>query len=151
LLQKKITQLKVEKIRLLDAATPAVQIPRSAPADTPNISAKQPADSASRPIALIFSIYSGFSHFSKKTPNSKNFNGFRNNFRQFTQQIYGKITANADQFSTAIARLIYVIGRLTGKAYKLILSKTRFTISEFLNYFKMLAYLENAFKNLDRV
>jgi hypothetical protein len=87
----------------------------------------------------------------KKIPNPKEFDDFRNNLRRFTQQIYGKITTNANQFSTAIARLIYVIGRLTGKPYELILPKIRFGISEFLNYPEMFAFLENAFKNLDRV
>jgi hypothetical protein len=61
------------------------------------------------------------------------------------------MTANADRFPTAIARLIYVAGRLIGKAYELILPKTRFGIPEFLDYFKMLTYLENAFGDFDRV
>jgi hypothetical protein len=52
---------------------------------------------------------------------------------------------------TVIARLTYVAGRLTGKTYELILPKTRFKVPEFLNYSKMLAYLENAFKDPDRV
>jgi hypothetical protein len=47
--------------------------------------------------------------------------------------------------------LIYVAGRLTGKTYELILPKTRFEVPEFLNYPEMLAYLENASENLDRV
>jgi hypothetical protein len=151
LLRKKITQLKIEKIRLLDAAISAVQFPRFASADTPNIPAEQSADSVSKPTALAFSIYFGFSHLNEKIFDLKKFNGFRNNLRRFTQQIYGKITANADRFPTAIARLIYVTGRLTGKPYELILPKTRFGVPEFLNYPKMLAYLENAFGNPDRV
>jgi hypothetical protein len=87
----------------------------------------------------------------KKIPDPKEFNGSRNNFRRFTQQIYGKITANANRFPTAIARLTYVAERLTGKIYELILPKTRFEVPEFLDYSKMLAYLENAFRNSDRV
>jgi hypothetical protein len=50
------------------------------------------------------------------------------------------MTANADRFPTAIARLTYVVGRLTGKTYELILPKIRFGVPEFLNYPKMLAY-----------
>jgi hypothetical protein len=61
------------------------------------------------------------------------------------------MTANADRFPTVIARLTYVAGRLTGKVYKLILPKTRFGVPEFLDYSEMLAYLENAFENPDRV
>jgi hypothetical protein len=151
LLRKEIAQLEVEKARLLDAAIPAVQIPQFAPADTPNTPAEQPADSAPKPIALAPFIYSGSFHLNKKIPNPNEFDGFRNDLRQFTQQIYGKITANANRFPTAIARLTYVIRRLTGKAYELILPKTRFGIPEFLNYPKMLAYLENAFGDFDRV
>jgi hypothetical protein len=59
--------------------------------------------------------------------------------------------ANINRFPTAIARLIYVVRRLTGKAYELILPKTRFGVPKFLNYPEMLAYLENAFRNSDRV
>jgi hypothetical protein len=151
LLRKEIAQLEVEKARLLDAAIPAVQIPRFAPADTPNTSAEQPADSASRPIALASSIHFGSFYLSEKIPNPNEFDGSRNDFRRFTQQIYGKMTANADRFPTAIARLTYVAGRLTGKAYELILPKTSFGVPEFLNYPEMLAYLENAFGNPDRV
>jgi hypothetical protein len=151
LLRKKIAQLKIEKARLLDAAIPAVQIPRFAPADTPNTPAEQPANLAWRPIALAFSIHSGFFYFNKKIPNLNEFDGFRNDFRRFTQQIYGKMTANADRFPTAIARLTYVAERLTGKIYELILPKTRFEVPEFLDYSEMLAYLENAFENPDRV
>lgn len=55
------------------------------------------------------------------------------------------MTANTDRFPTATARLTYVAGRLTGKAYELILPKTRFGVPEFLDYPEMLTYLENAF------
>jgi hypothetical protein len=61
------------------------------------------------------------------------------------------MTANANQFLTAIARLTYVARRLTGKIYELILPKIRFGVLEFLDYSEMLAYLENAFGNFDRV
>jgi hypothetical protein len=151
LLQKKIMQLEIKKVRLLDAAIPAVQSPRFAPADTLNIPAEQPADSAPRPTALASSIYFGSFYLNKKVFNPKKFDGSRNNFRRFTQQIYGKITANANQFPTATARLTYVAKHLTGKTYELILPKTRFEFPEFLDYSKMLAYLENAFENPDRV
>jgi hypothetical protein len=61
------------------------------------------------------------------------------------------MTANINRFPTAIIRLTYVAGRLTGKAYELILPKIRFKVPKFLNYPKMLAYLENTFGNPDRV
>jgi hypothetical protein len=47
--------------------------------------------------------------------------------------------------------LTYVAGRLTGKTYELILPKIRFGVPEFLDYLEMLAYLENAFGDPDRV
>ncbi|CAJ2506653.1 Uu.00g078390.m01.CDS01 [Anthostomella pinea] len=61
------------------------------------------------------------------------------------------MTANADQFLTVTARLTYVAGRLTGKAYELILPKTRYGVPDFLDYPEMLAYLENAFGDPDRI
>jgi hypothetical protein len=151
LLRKKIMQLKIEKIRLLDAVIPAVQSLRFASVNTPNIPAEQPANLAPKQIAPAFFIYSESSHLNKKISNPKEFNSSRNDLRRFTQQIYGKITANADRFPTAIARLTYVAKRLTEKTYELILPKTRFGVPEFLDYFEMLAYLENSFKDLDRV
>jgi hypothetical protein len=72
------------------------------------------------------------------------FAGLRNKFT-------AKITANADRFPIAIIRLIYVVGRLTRNIYELILPKIRFKISEFLDYLKMLAYLENTFRDFDGV
>jgi hypothetical protein len=61
------------------------------------------------------------------------------------------MTTNANRFPIVIARLIYIAGRLIGKAYELILPKIRFGVPEFLDYPKMLAYLENAFEDSDRV
>jgi hypothetical protein len=55
---------------------------------------------------------------------------------------------NADRFPTAIARLTYVAGRLTGKAYELILPKIRYGVPDFLDYPEMLAYLEDALSSL---
>jgi hypothetical protein len=71
-------------------------------------------------LRLLFPFIPDFPISIKKF-NLKKFDGFRNNLRRFIQQIYGKIIANADRFPTAITRLTYVAGRLTGKAYELIL------------------------------
>ncbi|CAJ2504462.1 Uu.00g118560.m01.CDS01 [Anthostomella pinea] len=61
------------------------------------------------------------------------------------------MTTNADRFPTVTARLTYVAGRLTRKAYELILPKTRYRVPDFLDYPEMLAYLENAFGDPDRI
>jgi hypothetical protein len=149
--QKQIIQLEAEKLRLIDAATPAVQTPRTAPVDVPSPSAEQPADPTPRPTTLAPPVHSGSSSLSEKIPDPKEFDGSRNDLRRFTQQIYGKMKANADRFPTATARLTYVAGRLTGKAYELILPKTSYGVPDFLDYPQMLAYLEDAFGDPDRV
>ena len=66
------------------------------------------------------------------------------------QQIYGKMIANADRFPTAPGRLTYVAGRLTGKAYQLMLPKIAYGLPQFPDYPDMLAYLESAFGDPDR-
>jgi hypothetical protein len=149
--QRQITQLEVDKLRLLDAATPAVQTPRSALANVPSPPAEQPADPAPRPTTLTPPVYSGSSYFSEKIPDPKEYDGSRNDLRRFTQQIYGKMKANADRFPTATARLTYVAGRLTGKAYELILPKTYYGVPDFPDYPEMLTYLEDAFGDPDRI
>ncbi|CAJ2512477.1 Uu.00g054920.m01.CDS01 [Anthostomella pinea] len=148
---KEITYLEVKKLRLLDAATPAIQTPRPVSAATPSPPAEQPADSVPGSTVLALPVHSGSSHLSEKILDLKEFDGSRSDLRRFTQQIYGKITANADRFPTVTARLTYVAGRLTGKAYELILPKTRYGVPNFLDYLEMLAYLENAFGDPDRI
>ena len=59
--------------------------------------------------------------------------------------------ANADRFPTTTARLTYIAGRLTGKAYDLILPKIVYGVPEFVDYPEMLKYLEDAFGDPDRV
>jgi hypothetical protein len=62
-----------------------------------------------------------------------------------------KMTANADRFTSATARLTYVAGRLAGKAYELILPKTQYGVPQFVDYPDLLKYLEEAFGDPDRV
>jgi hypothetical protein len=149
--QKKIIQLEVEKTQLLAAATPAVYTPPTESVPEPKPAAEQPADAAPRPTTLAPAARSDSSHLSEKLPDPKEFDGTRNDLRRFTQQIYGKMKANADRFPTATARLTYIAGRLTGKAYDLILPKTVYGVPEFVDYPEMLKYLEDAFGDPDRV
>jgi hypothetical protein len=149
--QDKVIHLEVDKQRLLDAATPAVQTLLVTPSSTPNPPADLPTDHVPRPSTPAAAARSGSSHLSEKLPDPKEFNGAREDLRRFTQQIYGKMTANQDRFPTASARLTYVAGRLTGKAYELILPKTKFGVPAFLDYPEMLAYLETAFGDPDRI
>lgn len=88
---------------------------------------------------------------SEKLPDPDKFDGTRHDLRRFLQQIYAKMTSNADRFPTATSRLTYVAGRLTGKAYNLILPRTIFGIPQFADYPELLAYLENAFGDPDRI
>ncbi|KAK4183472.1 hypothetical protein QBC35DRAFT_418884, partial [Podospora australis] len=97
---EKITRLEVEKVQLLAAATP-VPLADTAPGTA------TPAP-ASR---------NGSTSLSEKLPDPEKFDGSRANLRRFTQQVYGKMIANADRFPTPQGRLTYVAGRLTGKAY----------------------------------
>jgi hypothetical protein len=59
--------------------------------------------------------------------------------------------ANADRFPTVTSRLTYVAGRLTGRAYELILPKISDGLPQFPDYPDVLAYLEKAFGDPNRV
>ena len=60
------------------------------------------------------------------------------------------MNANADRFPLATSRMTYVAGRLTGKAYALMLPKIKYGIPQFVDYPEMLEYLERAFGDPDR-
>ena len=144
---QEIIKLEVEKLHLLNAAVPAIITP---PAEL-KVSTETPADVTPRTNMLTPVSRSESSHLSERIPDPKEFDGTRSDLRRFTQQIYGKMKTNADRFPTATTRLAYVAGRLTGKAYELILPRTVYGIPQFVDYPEMLQYLEDAFGDPDRV
>ncbi|KAI6777575.1 uncharacterized protein J7T54_004871 [Emericellopsis cladophorae] len=91
------------------------------------------------------------SRLSEKLPDPDKFEGSRSDLRRFLHQVHAEMTANADRLPTTTSRLTYVAGRLTGKAYALILPRTVFGIPQFSDYPELLTYLENAFGDPDRV
>lgn len=88
---------------------------------------------------------------SEKLPDPDKFDGSRETLRPFLQQIHAKMTANADRFPTSTSRLTYVAGRLTGKAYNLILPRMIRGVPQFPDYVNLLDYLEIAFGDPDRI
>ena len=60
------------------------------------------------------------------------------------------MNANADRFPLATNWMTYVAGRLTGKAYALMLPKIKYGIPQFVDFPQMLEYLEKAFGDPDR-
>jgi hypothetical protein len=150
--QKRITTLEVEKSHLAVAAAPAVQTPPTLPSAVPLpvAAAEAVADDTARPPAPPTPPRSGTASLSERIPDPKEFDGTRGDLRRFTQQIYGKLEANADRFPLAKQRMLYVAGRLTGKAYALMLPKIKYGIPQFIDYPQMLDYLEKAFGDPDR-
>jgi hypothetical protein len=148
--QRQITELELEKRHLVAAASPAVQAPQETAALFPQAVAEARADDPARPPALATPPYSRTASLSEKIPDPKEFDGTRSDLRRFTQQIYGKMNANADRFPLATNRMTYVAGRLTGSAYALMLPKIRYGIPQFVDYPQMLEYLEQAFGDPDR-
>jgi len=147
--QKQITQLEIEKSHLAAAASPAVQTPRASTL-SPRATTEARADNPARPPTPITAPHSGTASLSEKIPDPKEFDGTQDDLRRFVQQIYGKMTANADRFPLATNRMTYVAGRLTGRAYQLMLPKIRYGIPQFVDYPQMLEYLEQAFGDPDR-
>lgn len=148
--QQKITQLEIEKHQLAATAAPAVHVTPSAPARTEPL-VDLSIDPATRTSVPTPATSSGSAQLSEKLPDPKEFDGARGDLRRFTQQVYAKMTTNADRFPTAPARLTYVAGRLTGRAYELILPKTNYGVPQFVDYPELLQYLEGAFGDPDRI
>jgi predicted phage tail protein len=150
--QKQITQLEVEKAQLIAATTgPTANTPQVNTTPISSTAAKAHADEVVRSAMPATALPSGNLSLSEKIPDPKEFDGTRGDLCRFIQQIHGKMTANADRFSTATACLTYVAGRLTGRAYELILPKTVLGIPQFTNYPELLEYLEKAFGDPDRM
>jgi hypothetical protein len=148
---EKIGRLEAEKAQLLAAATPVVHTPPTDPLSTTNPPAEHLADTAPGTSTHAPAPPTGSAFISEKLPDPEKFDGSRTDLRRFTQQIYGKMIANTDRFPTAPGRLTYVAGRLTGKAYQLMLPKIAYGLPQFSDYPDMLAYLEAAFGDPDRV
>ena len=124
--QEKITRLEIEKSQLLAASAsvvhtpvtdPPVEIERSQlPAtsastvhtpDTDPPVAPQTAEIVASTITETpvssLTVTSRNATLSEKLPDLKEFDGTRSDLRRFSQQIYGKMTANADRFLNASA------------------------------------------------
>ena len=110
--QKKIIQLEIEKAQLLAAATPAIRTPPTELDPELKSAAKRLVDITPRPPTLTPPTRSETSYLSEKLPDPKEFDGARSDLRRFTQQIYGKIKANANCFPTTTARLTVTTPRL---------------------------------------
>ncbi|KAH9439228.1 hypothetical protein MCOR02_002796 [Pyricularia oryzae] len=88
---------------------------------------------------------------SERLPDPDKFTGARSDLRRFATQIRGKMTSNIDRFPNPESRLIYIAGRLSGKAYNLILPKMVGGTPQFGDYTDLLQYLEEAFGDPDYV
>ncbi|RMZ73732.1 Retrotransposable element [Pyrenophora seminiperda CCB06] len=134
--QKQITELEIEKRHLVAAASPAVQTPRETAFLPPRATAEAHGDDPTRPPTFITPPRSGTASLSEKIPDPKEFDGTQDDLWRIVQQIYGKMNANAnaDRFPLATNRMTYVAGRLTGRAYQLMLPKIRYGIPQFVDY-----------------
>lgn len=145
-----VGRLKLEKQQLTAAATPALFTPPTASLNTAPTT-ETPPDNATKPAETATLPCPRSPIRSERLPDPDKFDGTRGDLRRFVAQIYGKLQTNEDRFPTAKARLTYVAGRLSGKAYELLLPKTLYGIPQFADYPALLEYLEIAFGDPDRV
>jgi hypothetical protein len=148
-LQRQLQEAIREKDKAIAMATPAVDTPRSTP--IPSAPAEKLTAPAMGTPASTAPASSESSRVSERLPDPDKFEGDRKDLRRFSQQVYAKMTTNADRFPQPRDRLTYVAGRLRGRAYELILPKTRFGVPQFTDYPELLSYLESAFGDPDRV
>jgi len=146
---RRILDLEKEKEKALLATIPTVITPDSSP--EPGQSTKIRVDVTEGETPLITTTPTASSKISERLPDPEKFDGNRKDLRRFTQQIYSKLAANSDRFTSANSRLAYVASRLSGFAYELILPKVKFGIYQFVDYPQMLEYLEKAFGDPDRI
>ena len=134
-LQRRNVDLEIDVRRLSAAASPANQ--STSATNTP------PTELETAPTTAV--LHTTPVSLKEKQPDPKEFDGTRKDLRRFTQQV------NGDRFPTPTHRLVYVAGRLTGRAYELILPKISNGVPQFPDYTEMLEYLEQAFGDSDRV
>jgi len=140
---------ETEKERAISIGSPAVATPASPPISAPV--AEGNVDTPKGTPTPAYAVSSEPSRISERLPDPKEFDGNRSDLRRFVQQIHAKMTTNSDRFPTAQSRLAYVSGRLSGRAYELILPKIQYGIPQFMDYSEMLRHLESAFGDPDRV
>ena len=140
-MQRRNVELELD-VRRLSAA----EIPANQPISTTSTPPTEPEIAPATTVSSATTV-----NLKEKQPDPKEFDGNRKDLRRFTQQIHGKMLVNGDRFPTATHRLVYVAGRLTGRAYDLILPKISHGIPMFADYTDLLAYLEQAFGDSDRV
>jgi hypothetical protein len=147
LFQSKISQLEAEKIAALNSAAPNVH--------TPDSSEKLDAKAKSTPAHVLRTNSpppSGSSQTSynvTRIPDPKEFDGTRSDFRRFKTMIYGKLKSQTDYFPDPQSRMRYVVSRLTGKAFDLIVPYSNngdFSLSDYSDIIDM---LERAFGDAD--
>lgn len=146
-----ILRLEREKIQLATAAAPAVQTSPNEPMPPLQVTAKDRSDHAAREATPATTPRSETASLSERHPDPDKFDGSSQDLRRFTAQVSAKMTANADRFPTTTSRLIYVAGRLSGKAYDLILPRAPYGIPQFTDYPELLRFLEAAYGDPDRI
>jgi hypothetical protein len=123
----KIARLEVEKAYLLATAMPVIYTPSTDPTPALKAPTEPPVDTTPGTPIPAPTLYTG-STLSEKLLDLEKFDGSRADLRRFTQQIYVKIKANDNRLPTATSRLTYIAGRLTRKAYELILLRISYSL-----------------------
>ena len=153
-----LLQLKDKDAQIIEVSVTARMAQQ---ASLPTVSVPTPVTSGVQPPEPPIDIYVGTppppvagsatsTRLSEKLPDPEKFNGSRPDLRRFAQQVQAKITANLDRFPTPANRLIYVAGRLSDRAYDLILPKIINGVPQFPDYPDLLDYLDKAFGDPDR-
>nr|CEG03375.1 unnamed protein product [Fusarium acuminatum CS5907] len=87
----------------------------------------------------------------ERLPDPDKFEGNRDDLRRFVSQIHSKLKANHDRFPTPFARMAYVTGRLTGRAYAQVLPHIRAGECQLPDYPDIIDLLERAFGDPNRI
>lgn len=137
-----------ERDRTLANAQSTVRLHTPDPSSVP--AAEQTTGTPMGPAPPLAPASAPTARLSERLPDPDQFNGDRNNLRLFINQVKTKLTVNRDRFPSPAARTAYVINRLTGPAYNLILPYIQEGSCTLSDSDDVLAKLESAYGDPNR-
>ncbi|VTO86832.1 unnamed protein product [Fusarium graminearum] len=146
---EEIFEARLAERRALDATRPTVPTTRETPETGTQAELRVAAPMGTTPPPSSRSAESA--SLTERLPDPDKFEGNRNDLRRFVSQIHLKLKANHDRFPTALARMSYVTGRLSGRAYAQVLPHIKLGECQLPDYPDIIDLLERAFGDPNRI
>ncbi|VTO92596.1 unnamed protein product [Fusarium graminearum] len=144
-----IFEARLAERRALDATRPTVPTTRETPKTSTSAEHRTAAPVGTTPPPSSRSAES--TSLTERLPDPDKFEGDGNDLRRFVSQIHLKLKANHDRFLTPLARMSYVTGHLSGRAYAQVLPHIKLGECQLPDYPDIIDLLERAFGDPNRI